>query len=75
MSLETHKYTNGTITITWKPGTCIHSGICARGLSAVFDPKRKPWIDMSQAETDRIIEQVKKCPSGALSIAENDDNK
>jgi uncharacterized Fe-S cluster protein YjdI len=69
MPLKTHKYTNGSITILWKPDTCIHSGICARGLSAVFDPKRRPWIDMSQADTERIIEQVKKCPSGALSIA------
>ena len=48
---------------------CIHSGICAMGLAEVFDPRRKPWIDMSKAETQEIIDQVKKCPSGALSIA------
>jgi uncharacterized Fe-S cluster protein YjdI len=28
---------------------------------------------MSQAETQQIIEQVKKCPSGALSIEEKTD--
>jgi uncharacterized Fe-S cluster protein YjdI len=72
MPLKTHKYTNGSITIIWKPDTCIHSGICARGLREVFDPKRKPWIDMSLAETERIIEQVKKCPSGALSFIVNE---
>lgn len=70
MPIKTHHYTNGEITVAWKPALCIHSGICARGLRTVFDPTRKPWIDLSLAETARIIEQVKKCPSGALSIEE-----
>jgi uncharacterized Fe-S cluster protein YjdI len=30
---------------------------------------------MEGAETERIIEQVKKCPSGALSYQNNLDNK
>jgi len=68
MPIKTHKYTNGEITILWQPELCKHSGICFRGLAEVFDPRRKPWIDMSRAETDRIIDQVKKCPSGALSL-------
>ena len=72
MPQSTHKYNNGEITVIWQPGICIHSAICFKGLSEVFDPRRKPWIDMSQAETARIIEQVKKCPSGALSVATND---
>ncbi|MEI7734891.1 MAG: (4Fe-4S)-binding protein [Ferruginibacter sp.] len=74
MPLKTHKYTNGSVTIIWKPDTCIHSGICARGLIQVFDPKRKPWIDTSQADTESIIEQVKQCPSGALSFIMNNEN-
>jgi len=72
MPQTTHKYSNGEITVIWKPNACIHSGICFKGLPGVFDPRRRPWIDMSQAETAAIIEQVKKCPSGALSIATND---
>lgn len=70
MPLQTHHYTNGETTVVWKPGLCIHSAICAKGLAEVFDPRRKPWIDMHKAGTDQIIEQVKQCPSGALSIAE-----
>ncbi len=70
---STFKYLNGEITVIWKPQICSHSGICARGLPGVFDPKRKPWIDMSQAETLQIIEQVKKCPSGALSFVVSDE--
>jgi uncharacterized Fe-S cluster protein YjdI len=70
MSQKNHHYSNGEITIVWKPGICIHSAICFKGLAEVFDPRRRPWVDMSKADTKRIIDQVKKCPSGALSIAE-----
>lgn len=73
MPLKTHKYSNGSITIIWQPDICIHSGICARGLPLVFDPKRKPWIEMSHADTEIIKEQIKKCPSGALSFIINED--
>jgi uncharacterized Fe-S cluster protein YjdI len=68
MPVTKHTYNNGEITILWQPGICIHSGICAMGLHQVFDPARRPWIDMSHADSNTIVEQVKKCPSGALSI-------
>ncbi len=67
----TKHYTNGEITIAWKPNVCIHSKICWTGLLEVFDPRKRPWIDMTKAETDRIMQQVEKCPSGALSYFHN----
>jgi uncharacterized Fe-S cluster protein YjdI len=67
----TMKYSNGEVTIIWKPNLCIHSGKCVRGLPAVFDNKRKPWIDAKAASTHEIVEQVKKCPSGALTYLMN----
>ena len=70
---KTFKYTNGEVTIVWKPDLCIHSGICARGLPEVFKPKEKPWITPEGSDTGIIIEQVKKCPSGALSYFINDE--
>ncbi|SCY75032.1 (4Fe-4S)-binding protein [Flavobacterium caeni] len=63
----TKEYSNGEVTIVWKPELCIHSGICARGLPKVFQPREKPWIKQDGATTAQIIEQVSKCPSGALS--------
>lgn len=69
----TKKYTNGEVTIVWKPNLCIHSGICFRGLSEVFDPRRRPWITPDKATSDKIIDQIKKCPSGALSYFMNDE--
>jgi uncharacterized Fe-S cluster protein YjdI len=75
MPLSTHKYSNGEVTVIWQPHICIHSGICAKGLRDVFDPKRKPWIDMSLSQTEIIIDQIKKCPSGALSFIEGTEEK
>lgn len=72
MPKSTHTYTNGEITIVWKPTTCIHSTLCWKGLLEVFNPKKRPWIDATAASTDEIIAQVKKCPSGALSFYKND---
>ena len=71
----TKKYSNGEVTIVWKPGECIHSGICFRGLGDVFDPRKRPWITPEHSTTDKIIEQVKKCPSGALSYYLNRDTE
>lgn len=69
----TKKYTNGEVTIVWKPDLCIHSAICFKGLGEVFDPKKKPWITPEGSTTEKIITQVKKCPSGALSYYLNRD--
>lgn len=66
------KYRNDDITIVWQPSKCIHSGICARGLGEVFDPRKKPWISLENSETDKIVNQVKQCPSGALSFFVNE---
>lgn len=43
MSKE-HTFTNGEVTIVWKPDVCIHSRKCWTGLGAVFQPGKKPWI-------------------------------
>jgi uncharacterized Fe-S cluster protein YjdI len=72
----TKKYTNGEVTIVWQPAVCIHSAICWKGensLSEVFNPKEKPWIKPEAASTERIIQQVKQCPSGALSFYMNSE--
>lgn len=71
MANETRTYTNGEVTITWKPDVCIHSTLCWKGLIEVFNPRERPWIKMDGASTEKIVEQVRKCPSGALSYEMN----
>jgi uncharacterized Fe-S cluster protein YjdI len=68
---KTFKYTNNEVTVVWKPDQCIHSAICWTGLKEVFNPTKRPWVNIEGAATDRIIEQVQRCPSGALSYFMN----
>lgn len=65
-------YRNGDVVVTWRPGLCWHSGICARGLPRVFDPTRRPWIDLSGSDTAAIVAQVERCPSRALSWSKDE---
>lgn len=37
----------------------------------VFKPAEKPWIQMGETDSEKIIDQVKKCPSGALGYFYN----
>ena len=60
-------YPNDEITVVWKPEFCQHSARCWSDLPEVFDYKKKKWINPNGAPSEKIIEQIKKCPSGALS--------
>jgi hypothetical protein len=65
------EYSNGEITILWKPEKCIHAGICVKTLPKVYNPQEKPWIKLENASSEELINQVPKCPSGALSIQQD----
>jgi uncharacterized Fe-S cluster protein YjdI len=64
---KTKEYSNGEVTVIWKPELCIHSAKCVHNLPNVFKPKEKPWVQVDNAKTEEIINAVKACPSGALS--------
>ena len=36
------EYTNGELTIVWKPELCQHAGICVKMLPNVYHPKKDP---------------------------------
>lgn len=61
------EYSNGALRVRWEPKKCIHSERCWRGLIRVFNPKKKPWIDLEGDSKERVMEQIDQCPSGALS--------
>ena len=71
----TKHYTLGDLTVVWKPNLCKHSGICFGGLPEVFDPRRRPWIQLELADADAIRAQVARCPSGALSLSRSDTRR
>ena len=59
-------YETDDITVFWNPDICQHAGKCVKGNSVVFDPKRRPWIDLSAASADGVAGIIDLCPSGAL---------
>jgi uncharacterized Fe-S cluster protein YjdI len=68
----TREYHAEGITVQWHAGRCLHSGNCVRALRRVFDPQRRPWIDMTAASADEIAAAVRQCPSGALGFTRHD---
>jgi uncharacterized Fe-S cluster protein YjdI len=56
------------VTVSFDSEVCEHAGNCVRGLPAVFDTTRKPWIQPDGASAADVIAQVAQCPSGALRI-------
>jgi len=71
MDKNERSYSNEEITVHWKPRECVHAGTCFRELRKVFDPSRRPWIDLSEGETDAIIDIVDRCPTDALTYNRN----
>ncbi len=71
--VKEYQFSNGEITIVWKPSFCIHSANCIKSLPHVYTPGKSPWIKIENASTKEIIEQMKTCPSGALSYFYNKD--
>lgn len=61
------EYSNNEITIIWKPDLCIHAAECVKGLPKVFNPEKRPWVDITAANSAELMETIDKCPTGALT--------
>jgi len=59
-------YRGTGIQVSFDADLCIHARECVRGLPAVFNRGRRPWILADNAPTDEITRVVERCPTGAL---------
>lgn len=66
---KTDNYIGKTITIHDDRGICSHAGFCTDGLPKVFQMRVEPWINADAESVEKIIQTIKKCPSGALSYS------
>ncbi|MGD1837286.1 MAG: CDGSH iron-sulfur domain-containing protein [Nitrososphaeraceae archaeon] len=64
-------YDGKKITIHDNRSICSHAAECVNNLPSVFRLNQRPWIDPDQEKVtiDKIIETIRKCPSGALSYS------
>ena len=72
---KSKEYNNGEVTVLWKPDLCVHSGVCVKGLPEVFQPKERPWIKVDNATSEAIVNQVHQCPTGALSMKAEENQR
>ena len=66
MTKRLQTYETDEVVVTFDPAVCRHTGVCVRGLPAVFDVGRRRWVRAELATAEEVIAQVACCPSGAL---------
>jgi CDGSH-type Zn-finger protein/uncharacterized Fe-S cluster protein YjdI len=68
-----YTYQGEDIEVYYNLRRCIHAAECVRGLPAVFDRDRRPWIEPDQDSADQVAKVIMKCPTGALYFDRKDD--
>ena len=71
-TVKIHRYEGDGIAVTYELRRCIHAEECVHGLPAVFDSKRKPWVDPRAAKADAVARVIERCPTGALKYERRD---
>jgi CDGSH-type Zn-finger protein/uncharacterized Fe-S cluster protein YjdI len=67
MKSKVLEYQGEQLLVRYDVARCFHVGECVRGLPAVFDPQRKPWVVVDAADAEELQEVIRRCPSGALT--------
>jgi len=66
------RFNSGDIVVTYEVRRCIHAEECVHGLPAVFDTKRKLWVDPEAAPATEVARVIERCPTGALQYERKD---
>jgi uncharacterized Fe-S cluster protein YjdI/CDGSH-type Zn-finger protein len=60
------RYEGEHIEVTYDPARCLHAAECVRGMPAVFDTAKRPWVAPDAGDTDELTAVIRRCPTGAL---------
>lgn len=75
MISKKREYQGDGIVVSHDVNRCIHVAECLRGLPAVFDLDKRPWIQPIKASPDELTEIIVRCPSGALHFVRTDGGR
>ncbi|MCC6948583.1 MAG: CDGSH iron-sulfur domain-containing protein [Bradyrhizobiaceae bacterium] len=59
-------YAGANIVVHFNKLQCSAAEECARALPEVFRHGEKPWIRPDRADSEKLVEVIRRCPSGAL---------
>lgn len=69
-------YVGPIVDVSFDGAVCQHAAECVRGMPAVFDTGKRPWIDPAVAASAVLADQLRavvgRCPSGALAMVEHE---
>ena len=60
------RYEGERIEVTYDAARCLHAAECVRGLPAVFDTAKRPWIAPDGGDAEELAAVIRRCPTGAL---------
>ncbi|NOZ10247.1 MAG: hypothetical protein GXP09_04285 [Gammaproteobacteria bacterium] len=69
------KYVGEKITVLFNGAACAHAAHCINDLPSVFKTDADIWIQPDSTSVKELIDQIEKCPSGALSYSINGEEK
>lgn len=72
MEFKRKTYSGDRIDVSFDTKRCIHAAKCVRGVPAVFDTSRRPWILPDEADADAVAAVIETCPTGALHYERKD---
>ena len=64
--MSVKRYEGQEIEVTYDATRCLHAAECIRGMPAVFDTAKRPWIAPDSGEPEALATVIRRCPTGAL---------
>ena len=68
MTKDITKYPGKEIDVEWDGRLCIHIGECGYAEGDLFVGGRDPWCKPDLSSVDNVVDVVKRCPTGAITI-------